>query len=73
MGSLVFSTNFPFLYIASRFPKGLSFESALLKYDDGHDRYFYLSKLVTLPGASGAFLRLIIDQVSMLLSFNFAS
>ncbi|XXG52677.1 hypothetical protein AAC387_Pa03g0938 [Persea americana] len=28
-----------------------------------HFWYFYLSKLVTLPGASGAFLRLIIDQL----------
>jgi len=27
-------------------------------------RYLYLSKLVTLPGASGAFLRLLVDQVT---------
>ena len=28
-------------------------------------RYLYLSKLVTLPGASGAFLRLVLDQVTL--------
>lgn len=29
-------------------------------------RYLYLSNLVTTPGASGAFLRLVIDQVSII-------
>ncbi|XP_014498682.1 PXMP2/4 family protein 4-like [Vigna radiata var. radiata] len=28
-----------------------------------HFWYLYLSKLVTLPGASGAFLRLVLDQL----------
>lgn len=37
-------------------------------------RYLYLSKLVTLPGASGAFLRLLLDQViSCLFIYNIFS
>lgn len=35
-------------------------------------RYLYLSRLVTLPGASGALLRLVLDQVTLVFS-NFSS
>ncbi|KAK2968522.1 hypothetical protein RJ640_022767 [Escallonia rubra] len=34
----------------------------VLFFEEFHLRYLYLSRLVTIPGASGAFLRLLLDQ-----------
>lgn len=49
--SLDYKRNFIFTFL------GLAFVGPTL-----HFWYLYLSKLVTLPGASGAFLRLLLDQ-----------